>query len=164
LASQDIEKFYEDKPNDPYRIIWRYLINAKLDEKVALANLKLHSQPEKEDYFIWRVIDLFAGRIGEGDLLQLSGVGVTSNREHAERLTEMYFYLGYWHREQGNIDKAIHYYQLTTATAIHDFIEYKYAYMELSSIQDQLMQEHEKKLAAQRKEVDEKGTDKKEAQ
>ena len=152
LASQDIEKFYESKPNDPYRIIWRYLINAHLDEKTAQENLKLHSKPENDHRFIWAVIDLFAGDIGEGDVLQLSNVGVRSNREHAERLAEMYFYLGYWHREKGNLDKAIRYYQLTTATGIHDFIEYKYAYMELASIQNELMQAHEKKLAQQREE------------
>ena len=69
-----------------------------------------------------------------------------SNKEIAERLCEAYFYLGHWHKLAGNLDKAIYYFKLTSTTGIHEFIEYKYALMELASIQKELLEESTSKI------------------
>ena len=44
LASRDIEKFYALDTNDPYRILWRYIINSKTDPKGALTALQNSEQ------------------------------------------------------------------------------------------------------------------------
>ena len=68
--------------------------------------------------------------------------GVYTNQELAQHLCEAYFYLGYWHKISGNLNKAIYYFKSTTASNIHDFIEYKYALIELASIQLTQNSEH----------------------
>ena len=158
LASRDIEQFYKMSPNDPYRIIWRYLINSHLDNEKALLDLKSLTKPTntQDKRFAWHIVAFLAGDLSEGELLQLTNKNVSSNRKHAERLAEVYFYLGYWHREQGELSKAIYYYQMTTGTNVQEFIEYKYAYMELALIDQQLLREREAQQEIARKEALEK--------
>lgn len=135
LASQDIESFYELDKSDPYRILWRYIINSGVDQNVALNDLKAAQKLNKDKRFAWLIVDVVAGRLSEKDFLHSISYGVTKNEELAQRLCEAYFYLGSWHKIEGDINKAIYYFKLTTATNIHDFIEYKYALIELASIQ-----------------------------
>ena len=135
LASKDIESFYGLDKSDPYRILWRYIINSKVDQTRALNNLKAAQKLNKDKRFAWLIVDVIAGRLNEKDFLHSISYGVTKNEALAQRLCEAYFYLGSWHKIKGNINKAIYYFKLSTATNIHDFIEYKYALIELASIQ-----------------------------
>ena len=135
LASKDIEIFYALDRNDPYRILWRYIINSKIDHKEALTALQNAQQLNDDDRFAWSLIDVIAGRTAEKQFFNSVSYGVATNKELAQRLCEAYFYLAHWHKLSGDLDKAIYYFKLTTAGNIHDFIEYKYALMELTSIQ-----------------------------
>tara|TARA_R110001583_G_scaffold11285_2_gene51330 strand:- start:94 stop:1008 length:915 start_codon:yes stop_codon:yes gene_type:complete len=139
LASRDINKFYELDKNDPFRTLWRYIIDSKLDKEAALARLK--NQTIHGDHYAWLFVDVIAGRMSEKELLTTIGKGIKTNKEIAERLCETYFYLGHWHKLAGHLDKAIYYFKLSTTTGIHEFIEYKYALMELASIQKELIEE-----------------------
>lgn len=135
LASKDIEIFYALDRNDPYRILWRYIINSKIDHTEALTALQNAQQLNEDDRFAWSLIDVIAGRTTEKQFFETVSYGVDTNKELAKRLSEAYFYLAHWHKLSGDLDKAIYYFKLTTAGNIHDFIEYKYALMELTSIQ-----------------------------
>lgn len=135
LASKDINKFYELDKSDPYRILWRYVIDSKIDEKKALVSLQKETMKASDNRFAWTVIDVIAGRTSESEFFTSVTKGVKSNKALAERLCEAYFYLGHWHKQMGQLDKAIYYFKMTTTTNIHEFIEYKYALMELASIQ-----------------------------
>ncbi|STD93991.1 lipoprotein NlpI precursor [Escherichia coli] len=42
LAQDDLLAFYQDDPNDPFRSLWLYLAEQKLDEKQAKEVLKQH--------------------------------------------------------------------------------------------------------------------------
>ncbi len=42
LAQDDLLAFYQDDPNDPFRSLWLYLAEQKLDEKRAKEVLKQH--------------------------------------------------------------------------------------------------------------------------
>jgi len=141
LASQDIGKFYDFEPNDPYRILWRYIINSKLDPEQALLNLKNAKQLKDDHRFAWALIDVIVGRVTEKQLFNVISYDVESNKELAQRLCEAYFYLGYWHKLSGDLNTAIYYFKLTTAGNIQEFIEYKYALIELSSIQLRLQRD-----------------------
>lgn len=144
LASRDINKFYEMDKNDPYRTLWRYIIDSKIDEQKALTNLKAQKVADDDNRYAWSLIDVIAGRTSEKEFFSTVGSGISTNKEIAQRLCEAYFYLGHKHKLAGNLDKAIYYFKLTTTTNIHEFIEYKYALMELASIQSELKQQQEK--------------------
>ncbi|MCP4326706.1 MAG: lipoprotein NlpI [Psychromonas sp.] len=144
LASRDINKFYEMDKSDPYRTLWRYIIDSKLDEQNALATLRNEHVASDDNRYAWSIIDVIAGRRSEKEFFSTVGSGIRSNKEIAQRLCEAYFYLGYKHKLAGNLDKAIYYFKLATSTNIHEFIEYKYALMELVSIQKDFQQQSEK--------------------
>lgn len=147
LASRDINTFYELDKNDPYRILWRYLIDSTIDEPKALRALQSEQAINDEHPDIWAVIDLIAGRISESEFFLKITIGAKSNKELAARLCESYFYLGHWHKLSGNLEKAIYYFKMSTSTNMHQFIEYKYALMELASIQKELQQQLQDKLS-----------------
>jgi lipoprotein NlpI len=142
LASRDINKFYEMDKSDPFRTLWRYIIDSKIDEKKALTTLQ--NQKVSDSHYAWLFVDVIAGRISEKEFFSKIGNGITTNKEIAQRLCEAYFYLGHWHKLAGNVDKAIYYFKLTTTTNIHEYIEYKYALMELVSIQKELQEQAQK--------------------
>ena len=144
LASKDIEVFYALDVNDPYRTLWRYIINSKTAPKGALAALQKAEQLTNDHRFAWSLIDVIAGRATEKQFLESVSYGVYTNKELAQRLCEAYFYLAHWHKLSGNLNKAIYYFKLSTAGNIHDFIEYKYALVELASIQLKLKSEFKK--------------------
>jgi len=138
LAMNDIERFYGLDENDPYRVLWRFIINSKIDPLKALRSLKSVTQLSDDHRFAWAIVDVIAGRTTESDFLESISDGVRTNKELAQRLCEAYFYLAHWHKLSGNLEKAIYYFKLSTATNIHEFIEYKYALIELVSIQRML--------------------------
>ena len=145
LAKENIEKFYQGNKQDPYRILWRYIISSKVDPKSALNNLKSAKKKKGDPLFAWGIVDYFAGRISQRDLINLTIVGIKTKESYIQHLCEVYFYLATWEREHGYRNKAIYYYKLSIATNVSDFIEYKFSYFALSSIQQEIMSEYEKK-------------------
>lgn len=135
LASDDIERFYALDKYDPYRVLWRYIINSKIDQENAFALLQEAAQLSGDKRYAWSLVDVIAGRKSEREFFETVSYGVHTNKELAQRLCEAYFYLAHWHKLSGNLNKAIYYFKLSTATNIHDFIEYKYSLIELSAIQ-----------------------------
>lgn len=144
LASDEIEKFYKLDDNDPYRILWRYIINSKVDSESALNELMDEKQNSEDQRFAWTIVDVINGKTSEKEFFENISVGVKTNFELAQRLCEAYFYLAHWHKLSGNLDQAVYYFKLSTATNIHDFIEYKYSLIELSAIQSELQSEMQK--------------------
>jgi lipoprotein NlpI len=140
LASSDINTFYDLDRSDPFRVLWRYVIDSKIDAESALKNLQ-KAQSNGDNHYAWDIIDVIAGRTPESVFFADVAKGVASNKQMAERLCEAYFYLAHWHQLNGELDKAIYYFKMATTTNIHEFIEYKYALMELASIQQALQKE-----------------------
>lgn len=145
LASRDIEIFYALDKTDPYRILWRYIINSQLNKTKSINDLIAVQPATTDKRFAWGIVDVVAGRQTEGQFLNNISVGITSNVELAQRLCEAYFYLGHWHKMSGNLKKAVYYFKLSVATNVHDFVEYKYSLMELASIQIMLQKKMAKK-------------------
>jgi len=141
LASRDINQFYALDKSDPYRVLWRYIIDSKIDASQALAVLENEQVTRGDNRYAWTLVDVIAGRVPEQLFFEQVGRNVKSNKEMAQRLCEAYFYLGYWHKYAGNLEQAIYYFKLATTTNIHEFIEYKYALMALASIQDDLQKQ-----------------------
>jgi len=133
LAQHDIEQFYLFDTKDPYRVLWRYIINSKIDKSKALTTLKTTTRDNDDNRYAWSIVDVIVGRITEKQFLEAIVNADYDNYGLAQRLCEGYFYLGQWHKISGDINKANYYFKLATTTNIHDFVEFKYALIELAT-------------------------------
>ncbi|WP_306305287.1 lipoprotein NlpI [Ferrimonas marina] len=141
LAVQDFTTFLLDEPNDPYRVIWLYLAQHQLDPEQALIQLADHRTRLDDDNWSTGLVDLYLGRISGGELLASSREGLQKQGELAERLCEAYFYLGKQARLQGQSGKAMNLYKLALATNVYEFVEHRYALLEMREIAEGAMKE-----------------------
>jgi lipoprotein NlpI len=139
-AQQDIEHFYELDKSDPYRALWRYKINYQIDPELALTQIR-SAQPSVDDNrFAWAIVGVINGQITEERFFDNIANGVKTNEELAQRLCEAYYYLAHWHINNKNLSKGIYYLKLSVTANVKDFIEYKYALLDLTNIQTKLKQ------------------------
>jgi lipoprotein NlpI len=131
LATADLQQYLAFSPNDPYRIIWQYIVESKYDNELALAHLKENATNSPQDKWPTEVIKLYLGEISERAFLQTLQNNVETDKQLAERLCEAYFYLGKFRSISGDADSADNYYRLALSTNVHGFIEHKYARLEL---------------------------------
>lgn len=140
LAVSDLETFYLDDQNDPYRVIWLYLAELKADPEGAQARLSYNRTQLDDSDWATGLVDLFLNRIEPNALLASSRQGVDSQRAFAERLCEAYFYLGKKARQEGRPQEAVNLYKLALATNIYEFVEHRYALVEMREIAEEAMQ------------------------
>ncbi len=131
LAAADLGEFLARSPSDPYRVLWLYLAQAKDDQQQALAELNAHAKGLDEQQWAYQLIAMYLGDIDEKTFLSGISEGVTSEQEYAQRLCEAYFYLAKLYQAKGNTYQAADYFRLALATNVHEFVEYKYARLEL---------------------------------
>lgn len=134
LALQDFELFHQAKPADPYRILWRYIGFATVEPMAAKSTLT--SQLALLDHTEWstNLVRLYAGDLTERALLASIAIGLTDQQQLAERLCEAYFYLAKWHQAKGNQSQALIYYHKTLATNVFEFVEHRYARLEIARL------------------------------
>lgn len=137
LAVKDLAEFYRHKPEDPYRVLWLYLAESKQDPKMAFQELQRRYNQRHSDEWGWRIVSVFAGKQGINQFLQGVEQESRDNRELAERLCEAYFYFAKLSQLQGNDDKAVSYFKLSLANNVYDFIEHRYARLELQLLAPQ---------------------------
>ncbi|MBE0362528.1 lipoprotein NlpI [Pseudoalteromonas ulvae UL12] len=131
LAEQDFDAFLALAPSDPYRVVWRYLAQKELDPITAQQQLMSASSQLDETTWAYQLIQLYSGELSEDTFLAQLDEGVSSEQEFAERLCEAYFYLAKKHLSAGNVRSAEDYFKLSLSTNVHEFVEYKYARLEL---------------------------------
>ncbi|MEM5546905.1 lipoprotein NlpI [Pseudoalteromonas fuliginea] len=131
IAKTDFSAFLARSPNDPYRVLWVYLADAKVNKDQALVELKTNATALDDSQWAFQLISLFAGDMSEHAFLSGISEGVKSEQEYAQRLCEAYFYLAKLHQAAGDKYLAADYFRLALATNVHEFIEYKYARLEL---------------------------------
>lgn len=142
LAEADFDTFYQVKPSDPYRVLWRYIGFAERDAKQAQAVLQQHLLALNADDWATNLVRFYAGELSEKALLESILVGLNNPRQLAERLCEAYFYLAKWHQARGDVNQALIYYHKTLATNVYEFVEHRYARMEMAKLRgDELSNE-----------------------
>ncbi|SES86256.1 lipoprotein NlpI [Thalassotalea agarivorans] len=131
LAQEDLVRFYNRQPSDPYRVIWLYFAEHQLDPEKA--NQKLAERKQQIDDKVWakQVLRLYLGEINQSQFLASVTKGVRSNQELTERLCEAYFYLGKYSVARGRYNSAANYYKLALSTNVYEFVEHRYAKLEL---------------------------------
>lgn len=132
LGVEDLQRFLDFKPSDPYRIIWRYIVQSKNDKELALAELKKNAAQSPPAMWPTAVVRLYLNEIDEREFLATLNDNVQSEQERAERLCEAYFYLGKYRAINGDHVSALDFYRLALSTNVYGFIEHKYARLELN--------------------------------
>ncbi len=146
LAMEDFEQFYFDKPQDPYRAIWLYFSETAADAEGARLRLLYNSTQLNNQDWSYDIVDLLLGNLDEQTFITNMGKNLRSQRELAERLCEGYFYLAKMSLQQGNDEKAKNYFRLALSTGVHEFVEYKYAWLELNKLYEKARLEYEAAL------------------
>lgn len=142
LAEADFDTFHQVKPSDPYRVLWRYIGFAERDAKQAQAVLQQHLVALDVDDWATNLVRFYARELSEKALLESILVGLDNPRQLAERLCEAYFYLAKWHQARGDANQALIYYHKTLATNVYEFVEHRYARMEMAKLRgDELSNE-----------------------
>ncbi|RUO59438.1 lipoprotein NlpI [Pseudidiomarina insulisalsae] len=142
LAYDDLDYFFQRNPNDPYRALWRFFAAVEQDRSAAAHELAEAMILSDNEAWAWNLVKLFVNGIAEQDFL--SNYATLNMSEHetlAERLCEVYFYLGKYHQLQGNWQSAAVYFKLALATNVHVFLEYRYAGVEMEWSQYKAQQE-----------------------
>ena len=131
LAADDLKEFLALSPSDPYRMLWLYLAQAKADPVHALATLKSNSQALDDSQWAYGLISLYIGDMSEQAFLASISENVSTEQEYAQRLCEAYFYLAKIYQAKGFDYQAADFFRLSLATNVREFVEYKYARLEL---------------------------------
>lgn len=134
LALADFERFLSLKPNDAYRVIWFYLAQSELSPEQARQQLLQHQQKLDKAEWSTNLVRFLAGNMSEKALVNSVLDNLTSEQLLAERLCEVYFYLAKWHQSQGRPQQALSYYKQVLATNVFEFIEHRYARLEINRL------------------------------
>ena len=141
LAVEDLSEFYRRRPEDPYRVLWLYMAEHQVDAQQADKALQRRYKQHAGDEWGWAIVSVFAGQQSEAEFMRQLSASAKNNRELAERLCEAYFYLGKWHLAQGKKALAESYFKLSMANNVYDFIEHRYAMLELTQLEPALLEE-----------------------
>lgn len=134
LSVQDIETFFIKDPEDPYRAIWLYLAESKLNPQEAKLRLTFNATQLDSEQWAYQIVQLYLGGISENDFIKGMRENLKNARELSDRLCEGYFYLAKMKLAQGNEDAAKNYFRLALSTNVYEFVEHKYARVELQKL------------------------------
>ncbi|KGJ96701.1 lipoprotein NlpI [Thalassotalea sp. ND16A] len=134
LALADMQMFQLQQENDPYRIAWLYLIENEIDPVVAKNNLRENLDSLDHQSWANNILRLFIGDIGEHEFVSGLTHGVKDHKELIDRLCEAYFYLGKYNLLNNNYNTSSDYFKLALSTNVYEFIEHRYAKLELELI------------------------------
>ncbi|KHT16244.1 lipoprotein NlpI [Pectobacterium carotovorum] len=132
LAQDDLLAFYRDDPNDPFRSLWLYLVEREINPETAKIALKKRYDDVKKGPWGWNIVEFYLGSISEKTLMQRLQVEATDNTSLAEHLSETDFYLGKHYLSLGDKNTALALFKLTVANNVHNFVEHRYALLELA--------------------------------
>ncbi|EKE79922.1 lipoprotein NlpI [Idiomarina xiamenensis] len=138
IAEDDIGRHYQAQTDDPYRVLWLYFGETLSSPERALTELRKHRQAIAADDWALNIIDLYLGDLSERQFLKRMAQQLAEDETLSERLCEAYFYLGKFKQLQGQHAQAMNYFKLALATNVYEFVEHRYAALELSRSREQV--------------------------
>ena len=138
LAKDDFITFHQKQTNDPYRLIWLYLAEQKVDPQQALVNLKAKADLIHDDTWAKQIIYLYLNELSQSQFIDQLTDNVKSNKELTDRLCEAYFYLGKYSQIYGHPNVAANYFKLALSTNVYEFVEHRYAKLELELMREKI--------------------------
>ncbi|WP_371193477.1 lipoprotein NlpI [Glaciecola sp. SC05] len=134
LAAQDTLAFLNKDESDPIRVLWHYIAARQLNEVNAFEQLESRRKELDNDKWSTSLVDFYLGKVDEATVVAELIMDVQSQTELNNRLCEAYFYLGKYHAYRGNVVTAANYFKLSLSTNVHEYVEHKYARIELANI------------------------------
>lgn len=137
LAAQDTLSFLEKDSSDPIRVLWHYIAANSSDDKSpeqAYLMLKEARINLSEDKWATTLVDYYLQEATESDVIAKLISDVRSPTELNYRLCEAYFYIGKYHAKQGKFSVAENYFKLSLSTNVYEYVEHKYARIELDNL------------------------------
>jgi lipoprotein NlpI len=135
LSIDDFSTFHQRKKSDPYRILWLYLAEYATDKVNALTLLKNSKGLVDDKIWAKRIIQLYLAEISPQAFVSELSTGINSSKGLSERLCEAYFYLGKYYQLKGNAKSASNFFKLALSTNVYEFVEHRYAKLELDLMQ-----------------------------
>ncbi|MBW7982773.1 lipoprotein NlpI [Enterobacillus tribolii] len=132
LAQDDLLAFYQDDPNDPFRSLWLFLVEREINPQKAVVSLEQRYDKANRSQWGWNIVEFYLGKISEKTLMERLQGDATDNTSLAEHLSETDFYLGKHYLSLGDKDSASALFKLTVANNVHNFVEHRYALLELA--------------------------------
>ncbi|CUU22746.1 lipoprotein NlpI [Duffyella gerundensis] len=132
LAQDDLLAFYQDDPNDPFRSLWLYLDEREMDADKAKVALQQRYDKAAKDQWGWNIVEFYLDDISEKTLMERLKADATDNTSLAEHLSETNFYLGKHYLSLGEKDDAKALFKLAVANNVNNFVEHRYALLELA--------------------------------
>ncbi|MGX9417046.1 lipoprotein NlpI [Vibrio sp. WJH972] len=141
IALEEINKLKNAQVDDPFAFIWYYLIEFETDPVDAHKNLnQAYVNYGNDEEWGWNIVAMMLGNLSATDLFNETLEGTRDNQVLAERLTEVYFYLGKRDALLGKYASAISLFKLAMAFNVYEYVEHRYASLELEGIYFQLQQ------------------------
>lgn len=141
LALEEINTHYSDSPSDPFRALWTYIIQYEKEPEQATKTLTQQYQA-RDTQWGWMLVGISLGQISEEEAFRFI---LTESRGDntllAQRLTEAYFYLGKRYQRAGEFSSAIAMYKLAISFNVYEYVEHRYAFLELGRIFEQVQAE-----------------------
>lgn len=151
VAYDDIYKVYLNDRNDPYIMMWLYLVDQKLRPDEALKNLseRYRMVVSRDNNWAYKIIDVILGDLSEDEfwrtIFENNMLEEGGEVNKPERLCEAYFYLGKYHQIKGEKEVAQDYFKLSLMTNVNYFIEYQASTYEVNQykkfLNDELLEE-----------------------
>lgn len=130
-AVDDLSAFLQRKPDDAYRIIWVYLAERKVDEQKAAQTMRQLMQNVDKNDWAYKLLAYHLGEVSQQEVLKSAEQTSDNYRQFVERLCEAYFYFGKEASRLGDNARAEEFFNLALATNVYEFVEHKYARLEL---------------------------------
>lgn len=134
LAVSDMNTFYNKAPSDGYRVLWLYLAEKEVDAKNAMAEMIVNRAKLAPNAWSTALVDYYLGTKDKEAVFALARKGLKQPNEYAQRLCEAYFYMAKIAQQRGDNAEAANYFRLALATNIYDFVEHRYARLELARV------------------------------
>ncbi|MDO7084678.1 lipoprotein NlpI [Pseudocolwellia sp. AS88] len=131
LARDDFETFHHGQSDDPYRVLWLYLAEYEINPEQAAKDLLERSSGVADNTWAKSIIDLYLGKLSQGEFIENLTNNITTNKELSDRLCEAYFYLGKYSQLNGQPASAANFFKLALSTNVFEFVEHRYARLEL---------------------------------
>lgn len=136
LAVSDLARFYEKDKQDPYRVLWSFIVEQSVDRNKALVNLAKHRTDLDEENWATTIVDFYLGKVDETAVIADLVDDVNSQKQLNDRLCEAYFYLGKYHSDIGNKVTASNYFKLSLSTNVFEYVEHRFSRVELARLRE----------------------------
>lgn len=134
LAHEDLIAHYQQNVNDPYRVIWLYLVEQAQAPETADDKLRQRFEASDQQDWGWQIVRLYLGDVSETEFLAQISQDSEDNTMLAERLTEGYFYLAKQYHHRQDYQSALMLYKLALSGNVYEFVEHRFSLLELSRL------------------------------